>query len=260
MRRRSVHPTMFAELAGSARQSAQIAVAVGAAARQHADVKGEGEGDDDDRPPAPGVVPGTGDREAGSGGQTPDRGWAGASSARPTEVIAGTARCPCQAHLLGTRRDQPPIGRCAVLSSSDPSSQLSGRLASGALAVVGLLAAAGCLARRSGAGKLARFDARPTVDIQVIPFDTLSYEPLSYTFTVLRFDHDSAPTSSTSSCTTTRSTWTSHPRRCGTTWSCSAGCKPSPWARWSRLTSWWNWPASSSLRIPHATTSFQERA
>ncbi|MGH3777328.1 MAG: Scr1 family TA system antitoxin-like transcriptional regulator [Pseudonocardiaceae bacterium] len=30
------------------------------------------------------------------------------------------------------------------------------------------------------------------VDIQIIPFDTLSYEPLSYAFRVLRFDHDSA--------------------------------------------------------------------
>jgi transcriptional regulator with XRE-family HTH domain len=33
---------------------------------------------------------------------------------------------------------------------------------------------------------------RPSRDIQVVPFDTLSYEPLRYAFTVLRFDHDSA--------------------------------------------------------------------
>jgi transcriptional regulator with XRE-family HTH domain len=39
---------------------------------------------------------------------------------------------------------------------------------------------------------LAELALLPTVDIQVIPFDTLPYEPLSYTFTVLRFDHDSA--------------------------------------------------------------------
>ncbi|MGH3829887.1 MAG: helix-turn-helix domain-containing protein [Pseudonocardiaceae bacterium] len=39
---------------------------------------------------------------------------------------------------------------------------------------------------------LAELSLLPTVDIQVIPFDTLSYEPLSYVFTVLRFDHDSA--------------------------------------------------------------------
>ncbi|MGH3718057.1 MAG: helix-turn-helix domain-containing protein [Pseudonocardiaceae bacterium] len=39
---------------------------------------------------------------------------------------------------------------------------------------------------------LAELSQLPTVDIQVIPFDTLSYEPLSYDFTVLRFDHDSA--------------------------------------------------------------------
>lgn len=32
----------------------------------------------------------------------------------------------------------------------------------------------------------------PNVDIQLIPFDTLSYEPLNYDFTVLRFDHDTA--------------------------------------------------------------------
>ncbi len=39
---------------------------------------------------------------------------------------------------------------------------------------------------------LAELALLPTVDIQVIPFDTLSYEPLRYAFTVLRFDHDSA--------------------------------------------------------------------
>ena len=39
---------------------------------------------------------------------------------------------------------------------------------------------------------LADLALLPTVDIQVIPFDTLSYEPLRYAFTVLRFDHDSA--------------------------------------------------------------------
>ncbi|MGH3874284.1 MAG: helix-turn-helix domain-containing protein [Pseudonocardiaceae bacterium] len=39
---------------------------------------------------------------------------------------------------------------------------------------------------------LAELALLPTVDIQVIPFDTLSYEPLSYDFIVLRFDHDSA--------------------------------------------------------------------
>ncbi|MBV9142941.1 MAG: helix-turn-helix domain-containing protein [Pseudonocardiales bacterium] len=39
---------------------------------------------------------------------------------------------------------------------------------------------------------LAELSLLPTVDIQVIPFDTLSYEPLSHAFTVLRFDHDSA--------------------------------------------------------------------
>lgn len=39
---------------------------------------------------------------------------------------------------------------------------------------------------------LAELSLLPTVDIQVIPFDTLSYEPLRYAFTVLRFDHDSA--------------------------------------------------------------------
>ena len=33
---------------------------------------------------------------------------------------------------------------------------------------------------------------RPNVDIQVIPFDTLSYETLDHHFTVLRFDHDAA--------------------------------------------------------------------
>ncbi|MGH3884646.1 MAG: helix-turn-helix domain-containing protein [Pseudonocardiaceae bacterium] len=37
---------------------------------------------------------------------------------------------------------------------------------------------------------LAELALLPTVDIQVIPFDTLSYEPLGYDFTVLRFDHD----------------------------------------------------------------------
>lgn len=30
----------------------------------------------------------------------------------------------------------------------------------------------------------------PTVDLQVIPFDTQSYWPISYAFTVFRFDHD----------------------------------------------------------------------
>jgi len=39
---------------------------------------------------------------------------------------------------------------------------------------------------------LAELSRLPTVDIQVIPFDTLSHEPLCYAFTVLRFDHDSA--------------------------------------------------------------------
>ncbi len=39
---------------------------------------------------------------------------------------------------------------------------------------------------------LAELALLPTVDIQVIPFDTLFYESLSYAFTVLRFDHDSA--------------------------------------------------------------------
>jgi transcriptional regulator with XRE-family HTH domain len=39
---------------------------------------------------------------------------------------------------------------------------------------------------------LAELSQLPTVDIQVIPFDTLSYEPLRYAFTVLRFDHNSA--------------------------------------------------------------------
>ncbi len=39
---------------------------------------------------------------------------------------------------------------------------------------------------------LAELALLPTVDIQVIPFDTLSYEALGYDFTVLRFDHDSA--------------------------------------------------------------------
>ena len=39
---------------------------------------------------------------------------------------------------------------------------------------------------------LAELALLPNVDIQVIPFDTLSYESLSYDFTVLRFDHDSA--------------------------------------------------------------------
>jgi hypothetical protein len=39
---------------------------------------------------------------------------------------------------------------------------------------------------------LAELALLPHVDIQVIPFDTLSYESLSYAFTVLRFDHNSA--------------------------------------------------------------------
>ncbi len=39
---------------------------------------------------------------------------------------------------------------------------------------------------------LAELALLPTVDIQVIPFDTLSYEPLCYDFTVLRFDYSSA--------------------------------------------------------------------
>ncbi|MGH3980422.1 MAG: helix-turn-helix domain-containing protein [Pseudonocardiaceae bacterium] len=39
---------------------------------------------------------------------------------------------------------------------------------------------------------LAELALRPNVDIQVIPFDALSYEPLSYDFIVLRFDHHSA--------------------------------------------------------------------
>ena len=38
---------------------------------------------------------------------------------------------------------------------------------------------------------LAELALRPNVDIQVIPFDSLSYEPLGYDFTVLRFDYDS---------------------------------------------------------------------
>ncbi|HET9255368.1 MAG TPA: helix-turn-helix transcriptional regulator [Pseudonocardiaceae bacterium] len=38
---------------------------------------------------------------------------------------------------------------------------------------------------------LAEVSLLPNVDIQLIPFDTLSYEPLGYDFTVLRFDHDS---------------------------------------------------------------------
>ncbi|HEU0090214.1 MAG TPA: helix-turn-helix transcriptional regulator [Pseudonocardiaceae bacterium] len=39
---------------------------------------------------------------------------------------------------------------------------------------------------------LAELALRPNVDIQVVPFDTLSYEPLGYDFHVLRFDYDSA--------------------------------------------------------------------
>ncbi len=39
---------------------------------------------------------------------------------------------------------------------------------------------------------LAELALLPNVDIQIIPFDTLSYEPLSYAFRVLRFDYDSA--------------------------------------------------------------------
>ncbi|MGH3534938.1 MAG: DUF5753 domain-containing protein, partial [Pseudonocardiaceae bacterium] len=39
---------------------------------------------------------------------------------------------------------------------------------------------------------IAELALLPNVDIQVIPFDTLSYEPLRYAFTVLRFDHNSA--------------------------------------------------------------------
>jgi transcriptional regulator with XRE-family HTH domain len=39
---------------------------------------------------------------------------------------------------------------------------------------------------------IAELALRPNVDIQVIPFDTLSYEPLGYDFTVLRFDYNSA--------------------------------------------------------------------
>ncbi len=39
---------------------------------------------------------------------------------------------------------------------------------------------------------LAELALRPNVDIQVIPFDSLSYEPLSYDFMVLRFDPDTA--------------------------------------------------------------------
>jgi transcriptional regulator with XRE-family HTH domain len=39
---------------------------------------------------------------------------------------------------------------------------------------------------------LAELALLPQVDIQVIPFDTLSYESLRYAFTVLRFDYDSA--------------------------------------------------------------------
>lgn len=39
---------------------------------------------------------------------------------------------------------------------------------------------------------LAELALLPNVDIQVIPFDTLSYEPVGYDFIVLRFDHDSA--------------------------------------------------------------------
>jgi Domain of unknown function (DUF5753) len=92
---------------------------------------------------------------------------------------------------------------------------------------------------------LAELALLPTVDIQVIPFDTLSYEPLSYTFTVLRFDHDSATDIVYIDMYDNAVYWTSHPRRYAATWSCSAGCKPSPWDRWNRVTSWWNWPASS---------------
>ncbi|MGH3857805.1 MAG: helix-turn-helix domain-containing protein [Pseudonocardiaceae bacterium] len=39
---------------------------------------------------------------------------------------------------------------------------------------------------------LAELSLRPNVDIQVVPFGTLSYETLSYAFTVLRFEYDSA--------------------------------------------------------------------
>ncbi|MGQ0778272.1 MAG: helix-turn-helix domain-containing protein [Pseudonocardiales bacterium] len=39
---------------------------------------------------------------------------------------------------------------------------------------------------------LAELSQRPNVDIQVVPFETLSYEPLEYAFTVLRFDYSSA--------------------------------------------------------------------
>ncbi len=39
---------------------------------------------------------------------------------------------------------------------------------------------------------LAELALRPNVDIQVVPFDTLSYETLRYAFTVLRFDYSSA--------------------------------------------------------------------
>ena len=39
---------------------------------------------------------------------------------------------------------------------------------------------------------LAELALLTNVDIQIIPFDTLSYEPLNYDFTVLRFDFDTA--------------------------------------------------------------------
>lgn len=39
---------------------------------------------------------------------------------------------------------------------------------------------------------LAELALLPTVDVQVIALDTLSYVPLGYDFTVLRFDHDTA--------------------------------------------------------------------
>ncbi|MGH4022012.1 MAG: DUF5753 domain-containing protein [Pseudonocardiaceae bacterium] len=39
---------------------------------------------------------------------------------------------------------------------------------------------------------LAEVALRPNVDIQVIPFDTLSYDSVGYDFTVWRFDHDAA--------------------------------------------------------------------
>ncbi len=84
---------------------------------------------------------------------------------------------------------------------------------------------------------LAELALLSTVDIQVIPFDTLSYEPLGYDFTCCGSITTQPPTSSTSTCTTTRFTWTNHPRRCGITSSCSADCKPSPSDRWSRVTS-----------------------